>query len=72
MLKRGNRAGKCGDHAELVGDHAGEVIGRLANPDHRLVGQTACGIKAGVVEAGDHDGIEIRRGADDLQQPGKA
>ena len=35
MLQRRDRPCQRRHHAELVGDHAGEMIGRLANSDHR-------------------------------------
>jgi hypothetical protein len=59
VFQRRDRPGQRGDDRELVRDHRGKVIGRLADADHRAVGQAAGGIQPGVVETGDDHGIGV-------------
>lgn len=45
---------------------------RFANADHRRVGHAAHGVEAGIIEAGDDDGVRLRMLGNGLQQSGKA
>ena len=48
------------------------MVSRLADADHRAVGQAARRVKAGIVETGDDEGIGIGVAADQAQKARQA
>ena len=61
LFEHGNGARQRGHHAEPAGDQRRQVIGGLADADHRRPGQRPRRVEAGVVEAGDDVRVGARR-----------